>query len=124
MPHLPEVAGVVLARLGGASIALGLLMVGAGLRLSGLKESKLMVAWFTGIKLLAVPAAAFFIGRYLQLPPLQWQIAVLFCSLPTASSAYILATRMGGNGPATAFLISFGTLVSAITIPFWLTLVH
>jgi len=122
--HLPEVAGVVLSRLGGASIALGLLMVGAGLRLSGLKESKLMVAWFTGIKLLAVPAAAFFIGRYLQLPPLQWQIAVLFCSLPTASSAYILATRMGGNGPATAFLISFGTLVSAITIPFWLTLVH
>ncbi|MBB5390482.1 MULTISPECIES: AEC family transporter [unclassified Herbaspirillum] len=121
--QLPEVAGVVLSRLGSASIALGLLMVGAGLRLSGLKESKLMVAWLLAIKLLAVPAAAFFIGRQLQLPVLQWQIVVLFCALPTASSAYILATRMGGNGPATAFLISLGTLVSAATIPFWLMLV-
>lgn len=122
--HLPEVAGVVLARLGGASIALGLLMVGAGLRLSGLKESKLVVAWLTAIKLLAVPAMAYLIGRHLQLPPLQLRIVVLFCALPTASSAYILAARMGGNGPFTAFLISFGTLVSALTIPFWLALVH
>lgn len=122
--QLPEVAGVVLSRLGGASISLGLLMVGAGLRLSGLKESKLMVAWLLAIKLVAVPAAAYVIGRHLQLPPLQLRIVVLFCCLPTASSCYILAARMGGNGPFTAFLISFGTLVSALTIPFWLALVH
>jgi predicted permease len=122
--HLPEVAGVVLSRLGGASIALGLLMVGAGLRLSGLKESKLMVAWLVAIKLLAVPAAAWLIGRQLQLPPLQLRIVVLFCCMPTASSAYILAARMGGNGPFTAFMISFGTLLSALSTPFWLALVR
>ncbi|MFJ3055870.1 AEC family transporter [Herbaspirillum sp. NPDC087042] len=122
--HLPEVAGVVLSRLGGASIALGLLMVGAGLRLSGLRESRAVVAWLTAIKLVAVPAAAYLIGRHLQLPPLQLKIVVLFCCLPTASSCYILAARMGGNGPFTAFLISFGTLVSAVTIPFWLALVQ
>ncbi|MFL9926455.1 AEC family transporter [Herbaspirillum lusitanum] len=122
--HLPEFIGVALSRLGSASIALGLLMVGAGLRLSGLRESKLMVAYFTVIKLVAVPAAAYFIGTVLALPQLQLQIVVLFCALPTASSAYILATRMGGNGPATAFLISLGTLLSALTIPFWLALVH
>lgn len=122
--HLPEVAGVVLSRLGGASISLGLLTVGAGLRLSGLKESKLMVAWLVAIKLVAVPATAYLIGRHLQLPPLQLRIVVLFCCLPTASSCYILAARMGGNGPFAAFLISFGTLVSAVTIPFWLALVH
>ncbi|BEV13937.1 AEC family transporter [Herbaspirillum sp. DW155] len=122
--HLPEVASVVLSRLGAASIALGLLMVGAGLRLSGLKESKPVVGWFLFIKLCAVPLAAYLIGMQLQLPPLQWRIVVLFCSLPTASSAYILAARMGGNGPFTAFLISIGTLFSALTIPVWLALVH
>jgi len=121
---LPEVAGAVLSRLGSASIALGLLMVGAGLRLSGMHEDKLMSAYFTAIKLLAVPAVAYFLGRWMGLPELQLQIVVLFCSLPTASSCYILAARMGGNGPVTAFLISLGTLVSAVTIPFWLTLVH
>jgi malonate transporter len=121
---LPEVAGAVLSRLGSASIALGLLMVGAGLRLSGIREDKLMTTYFTAIKLLAVPAIAYVLGRWLELPTLQLQIVVLFCSLPTASSCYILAARMGGNGPMTAFLISLGTLVSAVTIPFWLMLVH
>jgi Membrane transport protein. len=82
------------------------------------------VAWFIVIKLVAVPLAAYLIGMLLQLPPLQWRIVVLFCSLPTASSAYILAARMGGNGPFTAFLISFGTLLSALSIPVWLALVH
>ncbi len=121
---LPEVAGAVLSRLGSASIALGLLMVGAGLRLSGIREDKLMTVYFTAIKLLAVPTVAYLLGRWLELPQLQLQIVVLFCSLPTASSCYILAARMGGNGPMTAFLISLGTLVSAVTIPFWLMLVH
>lgn len=120
---VPEVAGAVLSRLGSASIALGLLMVGAGLRLSGLREGKLMALYFTAIKLMAIPAVAYVLGRWIGLPPLQLQIVVLFCSLPTASSCYILAARMGGNGPITAFLISLETLVSAVTIPFWLSLV-
>lgn len=122
--HLPEIAGAVLSRLGNASIATGLLMVGAGLRISGMQQGKLMAAYFTAIKLLAVPAVAYFLGRRLGLPLLQLQIVVLFCALPTASSCYILATRMGGNGAVTAFLISLGTVVSALTIPFWLTLLH
>jgi malonate transporter len=122
--HLPEVASAVLGRLGSASLALGLLMVGAGLQLAGMHRNKLMATYFTAIKLLAVPAVAYGLGRWYQLPSLQLQIVVLFCALPTASSCYILAVRMGGNGPVTAFLISLGTLVSAVTIPFWLTLAH
>jgi len=122
--HLPEVASAVLSRLGNASIALGLLMVGAGLRLSSIGNNKLMSAYFTAIKLMAVPATAFVLGRWLGLPALQLQIVVLFCAMPTASSCYILAARMGGNGPVTAFLISLGTLMSAVTLPFWLALLH
>lgn len=122
--HVPEVAGAVLSRLGNASIAMGLLMVGAGLRLEGMKEGPLLAIYFTAIKLIAIPAVAYGLGRWAGLPDLQLQIVVLFCALPTASSCYILAARMGGNGPVTAFLVSLGTLVSALTIPFWLMLVH
>lgn len=121
---LPEIAGAVLSRMGNASIALGLIMVGAGLRLQAMKEDKLMAAYLTAIKLVAVPAVAWFLGRRFGLPALQLQIVVLFSALPTASSCYILAARMGGNGPTTAFLISLGTVLSALTIPFWLTLVR
>ena len=120
---LPEVVAVTLARMGSASIALGLLMVGAGLKLTGLAEARGISAYFVFVKLIALPAIALGLGRWMALPPLQLQIAVMFCALPTASSAYVLATRMGGNGTLVAFLISAGTLLSIATLPLWLLLV-
>jgi predicted permease len=121
--HLPDIIGATLSRMGNASIALGLIAVGAGLKLSGLGQGKGLAAYFSGIKLFAVPAIAYGLGRWAGLPALQLQMAVAFCALPTASSAYVLATRMGGNGPFVAFLISSGTMLSALTLPFWLGLV-
>jgi len=120
--HLPEVVSATLGRLANASIALGLITVGAGLRLSGLHEAKGMAGYFLAVKLLALPAAGLILGRWAGLPALQLQIAVAFCALPTASSAYVLAARMGGNGGFVAFLISAGTLLSVLTLPFWLGL--
>lgn len=120
--HLPEVIDATLLRMSSASIALGLIAVGAGLRLSGLHESKGIAVYFIAVKLLALPAIAYGLGRWIGLPVLQLQIAVMFCALPTASSAYVLAARMGGNGPFVAFLISAGTLVSVLTLPLWLAL--
>lgn len=120
--RVPELAGAFLSRLGNASIALGLIMVGAGLKLSGLQNAKGIAAYFIAVKLLAVPACAYALGRLMELPPLQFQIVVTFAALPTASSAYVLATRMGGNGPLVAFLISAGTLISLLSLPVWLIL--
>ena len=122
--QLPEVIGAALSRMGNASIALGLIAVGAGLRLTGLHASKGIAAYFIGVKLLLLPAIAYGLARWLELPPLQLQIAVMFCALPTSASSYVLATRMGGNGALVAFLISASTLVSTVTLPLWLGLVH
>lgn len=121
--HLPEVVSATMQRLGNASIALGLITVGAGLRLTEAGRSNRIAAYFIAVKLLVLPTVALVIGRWLGLPPLHLQIAVMFCALPTASSAYVLAARMGGNGPFVAFVISAGTLMSALTLPLWLLLV-
>ena len=118
--HLPDFIAATLARMGSASIALGLMTVGAGLRLSGAAKAKDMIAWWLAVKLLVIPAIAWILAMHFDLPPLQRQIVVMFAGLPTASSAYILATRMGGNGPIVAFLISVGTLISIVTLPLWL----
>lgn len=122
--HLPEVAGAFLSRLGNASIALGLIMVGAGLRLSGLHAAKGIAAYFLFVKLFAVPIVTYALGLHLGLSHLHLQIVVMFAALPTASSAYVLAVRMGGNGPFVAFLISAGTLISMATLPLWLALLQ
>lgn len=117
---LPEFVTATLGRLGSASIALGLIAVGAGLRVTGAGAEKITLAWWLAVKLLAAPLVALLLARELDLPPLQRQIAVVFAALPTASLAYILAMRMGGNGAIVAFLISASTLLSVVTLPLWI----
>lgn len=108
-----------LSRLADASIALGLIAVGAALRLDGFAGARLFAGWLVGVKLLLLPAAAYLIGQALGLSGLSFQVAVMFAALPTASSAYILAMRMGGDGRAVAWLISATTLGSMLTMPLW-----
>jgi malonate transporter len=122
--HVPELAGAFLSRLGNASIALGLIMVGAGLRLSGLHASKGIAAYFIIVKLLIVPVVTYGLGLWLGLSTAHLQLVVMFAALPTASSAYVLAVRMGGNGPFVAFVISAGTLISMATLPLWLAVLQ
>jgi predicted permease len=42
---------------------------------------------------------------------------MLFHSLPTASSAYILSRQLGGDAPLMAGIIAFQTLLAAVTMP-------
>ncbi|MEY2631372.1 MAG: hypothetical protein RIR00_26 [Pseudomonadota bacterium] len=108
-----------LGRLADASIALGLLAVGAALRLNGQAGLRGISLWLVTVKLLVLPAAALLLGPWLGLQGLYLQVAVIFAALPTASSAYILAMRMGGDGASVAWLISATTLASMLTMPFW-----
>lgn len=74
------------------------------------------------VKLVAMPAAALLLIRYFGLAGLHADIALAFSALPTASSAYILAQRMGGDGARVAWLISAGTLLAMLSLPMWLAL--
>ena len=69
--------------------------------------------------MLALPAVAWGLGRILGLEGVAFQVAVAFAALPTASSAYILAMRMGGDGRSVAWIISATTLASMLTMPLW-----
>lgn len=122
--RMPEVALQAMGRLAEAAIALGLLAVGAGLRLgaSGGRTGQVAAGYILMVKLLALPALALFLARAFALPPLQADIALTFAALPTASSAYILAQRMGGDGAKVAWLISASTLLAMLTLPVWLGL--
>ena len=119
---LPPPAGVFLGHLADSSITLGLLAVGAALRLRGASVAHGQGAYLIGVKLLAVPAVTWFVAGRLGLSGLYFDTALLFAALPTATSAYILAVRMGGDGPGTAWLISANTLVAMLTLPLWLAL--
>ncbi len=120
--QLPGVMLKFLGRMGDAAIVLGLLAVGAGLRIVGASgtASHLAAGYLLLVKLVAMPAMALLAIRSWGLAGLHADIALIFCALPAASSAYILAQRMGGDGARVAWLISAGTLLSMVSIPLWL----
>ena len=116
---LPSFMDVTLAKLGNSSIPLGLLCVGASLSLQGGSRDGKLVAWILSIRLALMPVFAMAIATLLGFSSADTLMFVLFAALPTASAAYILAIRMGGDGRVVAFTISAGTILSVLTIPFW-----
>jgi malonate transporter len=117
---LPPPVAQFFGRLGEAAIALGLLAVGAALKLHGREQpgvGRAGTAWFLAVKLLALPLVAWWAARWFGLAGLYRDVVLVFAALPTASSAYILAVRMGGDGPSTAWLVSASTLLAMITLP-------
>ncbi|MCX7897265.1 MAG: AEC family transporter [Rhodocyclaceae bacterium] len=121
---LPAPLQAYLGRLAEAAIALGLLAVGAALKLRGAlgRQGRMLVFWLLFVKLCAMPSLAWTLGRLAGLDGVFFDIAVVFAALPTASSAYILAQRMGGDGARVAWVISASTLMGMLTLPLWLAL--
>lgn len=121
--QMPTTIDILLTRLGSASVPIGILCVGASLSWQPTHGSMPVLSWVIAVKLLLMPAAAWLIAAILELDAVKTQMLVLFASLPTASAAYVLAIRMGGDGRMVGLTITIATLVSAITIPLWLILV-
>lgn len=120
--RLPEIMHLTLSRVGSASIPLGLMAVGAGLIWLSSKRDGALVAYLTAMKLMVFPGIVLVLGRLAELPFMQFQMAMLFASMPTATSAYVLAVRMGGNGAIVSVAITLMTFLAAFTVPFWLLL--
>jgi malonate transporter len=111
-----------LQRIGVAALPIGLMAVGAGLRFGALRTSPALATAFLSIRHLVLPLVSLPIVAWLALPEGQRRIAVAFAAMPTASSAYVLAARMGGHGAFVAGLVSLSTLLGMVTLPLWLAL--
>jgi hypothetical protein len=118
---LPEAATTTLQRIGLAALPLGLMAVGAGLTFGALKSSPSLAAALMAIRHAALPVLALGVVAALALSPAQAGVVVLFAALPTASSAYVLAARMGGDGVFVAGLVTLSTLLGMVSVPLWLS---
>jgi len=109
-----------LQRLADASVSLGLLAVGAALRWGSTGGRLAGSLWLVLVKLMLMPLAAWWLAGVFGLQGMQRDIVVVFAALPSASSAYILAMRMGGDGLGVAWLISATTLGAVLTMWGWI----
>lgn len=119
---LPAPAADTLAILGRATLALGLLTVGAGLRPAMIADRPLVILATTAGHLLLRPAIGVAIALALGLSGTTLQVVALACAVPTATSSYILARLLGGDAELMAALVTTTTVAALATLPLVLAL--
>ena len=115
---LPVWLEPTVTRIGAASISLGLMAAGAGLQFGHLSQAKALAVAVLSIKHLAMPLAAMGLAQAFRLSFEQTTILLAFSALPTASSAYVLAARMGYNGGLVAGLVTLSTMLGVVSLTF------
>ena len=106
------------SRIGAASLALGLMAAGAGLKFGRLARAKTLAAAILTIRHLVLPLVAWGLSRVFELSPVQATVLLAFSALPAASSSYVLAARMGYDGAYVAGLVTLSTLLGMASLPF------
>lgn len=120
LPRLLVEPLTVLAR---ATLALGLLAVGAALEpVRGGTARGVLVAAVAG-RLVVEPLLAIGLARALGLDGVALGVVALCAAVPTSSTAYILARLLGGDAELTAAIATVTTVVAIVTLPTVLFLV-
>ena len=122
--QIPEWANPTVSRISAASLALGLMAAGAGLQFGLLARGKTLSVAVLAIRHVVQPLMAFALARLLGLSPVQTTVLLAFSALPTASTCYVLAARMGYNGPYVAGLVTLSTVLGMLSLPFALGVVR
>jgi len=114
---LPEPLYSVFHIMGGGALGLGLLTVGAGLKLGLVLDHRFLVGFGSVIRLLGMPLLMFIGAWIFGIEGMPRTVAIIAAAVPTAASSYILARQMGGDAQLMANLITVQVLLSAATLP-------
>lgn len=114
---LPPGIEPALRTLGAASLPLGLLCVGAALDFREVRRWTGPIASSSAMKFLAMPLATLAFAMLFGLEGPALTTALLFQTLPTASSAYIMARQLGGDAPLMAGITALQTVLALVAIP-------
>jgi malonate transporter and related proteins len=120
---LPRVWHEVAEALGRSSLAIGLLVTGAGLHLEGLFRPSAAAALTVFLKLILMPAVAVALALLFGLSGADLTVVACCSAVPTSSSAYVLARQMDGDAPLLAQIITLQTIIAALTMPIAIALV-
>jgi malonate transporter len=112
-PLLYNIADII----GSGALGLGLLAVGAGIHLSGIREHRGLVVFGALLRLLGMPLLMLAGCLLFGVEGLPRTIAMLAGAVPTASSSFVLARQMGGDAPLMANLITLQVFAAVVTLP-------
>lgn len=100
-----------------ASLSLGLIMVGAGLKLADALRPRPLALLPVALKLVFMPLVMTGAAYALGMRGEQLLTIAMGASVPTAMNGYVLAKQMGGDAPLYAAVATLQTIASFFTIP-------
>ena len=115
--HIPVWLEPTVTRIGGASLALGLMAAGAGMQMGSLARAKTLAMLVLVQKHLLLPLVAVVMAKLWGLNSAETTVLLMFSALPTASTCYVLAARMGYDGGYVAGLVTLSTLLGMVSLP-------
>lgn len=121
---VPPVAHDFADALGRSSLAIGLLVVGAGLRIGELIRPGAAASLAVFLKLIAMPALAIGLAILFGLGGVNLAVVACCASVPAASNSYVLAKQMGGDAPLLAQILTLQTMLAVLTMQIVISIVR
>lgn len=108
--------------LGNVASGMALLSLGGSLQVSGIPGMVVRSWRDVALKLLFLPAFTWGLFLLCPVPPVVLRTVVLIAAMPVAVDCFILSRVLGMDGDYAADTIMASTILSALTVPFWILL--
>ena len=102
--------------LANSALAIGILIVGAGIKLKVAPEHFKQVVFTSSVKLILMPVITFIVLWLMGITGTAKSVGILFSCLPCASSSYILSRQLGGDPETMSSIITFTTIFSILSL--------
>ncbi len=118
--QLPKVLTETVRYIGNCNSALTMFIVGtilADVKLPTIVSKDTL--FYSVLRLLLLPAAAFGVGKLLGLDNISLGVSVLMTGMPAGATAAIFAARYDSDAPFATKCVVMSTLLSMLTLPLW-----
>ena len=119
---IPDVVYTAVEIIGDGGLGLALLVVGAGMRPGHAAANKLLVFIGVVIRLIGMPLLIIIMCWLIGLEGLPRTVAIIAGAVPTASSTYVMARKMGGDATLMSSILTFQVITAFFTLPLFLYL--
>lgn len=122
--HIPDLVMSSLQYLSAATVPLVMIAIGLNLSTYSVRQFPGALAAAVTLKLALLPALVILVMHLAGVKGTVYQVGATLGAMPAAVVSGVIASRYGANGAFVAAAIALGTLISVVTIPIVLMIVH
>ena len=117
---VPDILFDAIDIIGAGGLGLGLLAVGASMRLGHAAQHKMLLAIGVLTRLIGMPVIVIAMSWLVGLEGIARSVAIIAGAVPTAASAYVMARKMGGDAELMSSIVTFQVIIAFFTLPMFI----